>query len=74
MDHTQNVQNQLQDATASIEATDSDEVLSFYIGKAVNECMKLQAIGPISEQNVEHLLTQLAYDCYRVGHIAPRQS
>jgi hypothetical protein len=71
---TTSVQNQLEDATASIEATNSDEVLSFYVGKALDECMKLQAIGPISEMNIEHLLMQLAYDCYRVGYIAPQES
>lgn len=64
----------LSDATASIEETHSDEVLRFYIGKAVDECMKLQALGPISEENVEHLLTQLAYDCYRVGYVAEKQA
>ncbi|WP_199621468.1 hypothetical protein [Paenibacillus alkalitolerans] len=74
MDNIEEVQNELQDATASVEATDSDEVLDFYIGKAMDECMKLQAVGPISEKNVEHLLTQLAYDCYRVGYTASRES
>lgn len=66
----ENIANRLSDATASIEKTDSDEVLRFYVGKALDECMKLQALGPISEENVEHLLTQLAYDCYRVGYVA----
>lgn len=66
--------NKLSAASASIEATDSDEILRFYIGKAIDECMKLQAIGPISEENVDHLLTQLAYDCYRVGYVADKHS
>ncbi|WP_255438408.1 hypothetical protein [Ammoniphilus sp. YIM 78166] len=32
--------------------------------------MKLQALGPISEKNADHLLTQLAFDCFRVGYVA----
>jgi hypothetical protein len=66
------ISNLLSDASASVERTHSDEVLQFYIGKAIDECMKLQALGPISEVNVEHLLTRLAYDCYRVGYVAEK--
>lgn len=62
--------SQLSEASASIETTHSDEVLRFYVGKALDEWMKMQEIGPISEENADHLLTQLAYDCYRVGYVA----
>lgn len=62
--------SQLSEATASIETTHSDEVLRFYVGKALDEWMKLQALGPISEKNADHLLSQLAFDCFRVGYVA----
>ncbi|MEW9671502.1 hypothetical protein [Ammoniphilus sp. 3BR4] len=65
--------SQLSEASASIETTHSDEVLRFYVGKALDEWMKMQAIGPISEENADHLLTQLAYDCYRVGYVAEEE-
>jgi hypothetical protein len=44
------------------------------VGKAIDEYVKQQAFEPISENNIEHLLTQLAYDCYRVGYVAPQES
>lgn|GEM_PF-1732472 len=72
--NSEEILEQLSEASASIERTHSDEVLRFYVGKALDECMKLQALGPISEENVDHLLTQLAYDCYRVGYVAEKNN
>ncbi|PZE19666.1 hypothetical protein [Paenibacillus xerothermodurans] len=71
--NVEDMETKLADATASIEETGSDEILRFYIGKAIDEYMKLKAIGDVSDENVEHLVTQLAYDCYRVGYVAQQK-
>jgi hypothetical protein len=65
---------QISKASASIDQTDSDEVLRFYVGKALDELMKLQEIKPLTEENADHLLTQLAHDCYRVGYVAHEEN
>jgi hypothetical protein len=54
-----------------VDENDADEILSFYVGKVKDEFMKLQALkSPVSEENVDRLLSQFAFDCYRVGVMA----